>query len=310
MPLIDNEQTRDILRHLFPGIEFTTTMNPSGQRLVYFCRFTVQTDVESQTRWAEWGEVVLKLSEDLHPTVIARMEKEREILNELSSGYFPRLLHSDVFSIDPVTEERFRNRLFITIEQRIGGDVLAKCRHLFSDERMCVGLLASLTNGLQLLWSHRQKIVHRDLKPENIIIRPDGSPVIIDLGIVREEGSAGVTATHLDYGPCTPAYASPEQLTNQKRFITFKSDFFSLGVIAYELITGANPFIHNPHDPLGVVVGRVLTDVPPTLESTGKASARFSALIEKLMAKEPYRRPRTPADLARELDEIVKERRK
>jgi serine/threonine-protein kinase len=235
------------------------------------------------------------------------MEKERELLNELDSPYFPRLLHADVFSVDPETDERFKNHLFITVEERVGGQTLQDCRPMFARESACAGLVARLVDGLQLLWNHPQRIIHRDLKPENILIRSNGMPVIIDLGIVREEGTTGVTATHAPFGPCTPAYASPEQLKNQKRFISFKSDFFSLGVIAYELLAGENPFAQDPHEPIDLLVNRVLTLNPPTLFSLGRASRRFSCLIEKLMAKEPYMRPRTVADLSRELSAITSE---
>jgi len=305
MPLVDTPECREALSHFFPGIEFESNLRPSGQRLVYFCHFTGDTDVPNQRLWPRWGNVVLKVAEDVHPAVIARLEKECELLNALDSPYFPRLLYSDVFSTDPVTEEKLRNRLFITIEERIDGAPLSDCRKRFADERSCRSLLSHLCEGLQLLWNHPQRIVHRDLKPDNVLIRPDGSPVIIDLGIVREEGSTGLTASQLNIGPCTPAYASPEQLRNEKRLITFKADFFALGVMTYELLSGRNPFVESVYDPMELVVSRVLTYEPPSLADLGNATPEFSALIVRLLAKQPYKRPRTIADLMRSLAAIA-----
>lgn len=106
-------------------------------------------------------------------------------------------------------------------------------------------------------------------------------------------------------GPCTPAYASPEQLKNEKRFITYKSDFFSLGVLTYELLTGGNPFALSPVDPIDVVAHRALTLQPPALAGLGLASPELSALVERLMAKEPYMRPRTVREFKDTLREIV-----
>lgn len=305
MPLVDSPEFRAVLSHFFPGIQFEANLRPSGQRLVYFCHFSGHTELPTQKAWSDWGHVALKVAEDVHPTVIARLEKERELLNALDSPYFPRLLHSDVFSTDPVTEEKLRYRLFVTIEERVNGSPLSDCRTQFNCERQCLKLLSRLNEGLQLLWDHPQRIVHRDLKPDNVLIRRDGSPVVIDLGIVREEGSVGVTVSHAHIGPCTPAYASPEQIRNEKRLITFKTDFFALAVIAYELLSGRNPFVEHEHEPMEVVINRVLTHEPPTLADLGRATPAFSALIARMMAKQPYMRPRTVADLTRELATMV-----
>jgi eukaryotic-like serine/threonine-protein kinase len=301
MPLVDSLECREILRHLFPGIQIESNLSPSGQRLVYFCHFDDQEEVPSQREWLNWGKVVLKISEDVHPSVIARLEKERDVLNSLSSEHFPKLLYCDVFSEDPVTDRKFRHRLFATIEQRIPGRPLSECSADFSTEQAVVRLVIELAEGLSMLWNHPQRIIHRDLKPANILITPALQPVIIDLGIVREQGVAGITSTHADIGPCTPAYASPEQLKNEKRFITFKSDFFSLGVLIYELLSGSNPFMTSPLEPVEFVIHRALTHIPPSLDSLGVAGKELSRLVERLMEKEPYRRPRTPQALLSEL---------
>jgi serine/threonine protein kinase len=305
MPLADSTEIRAILSHLLPGLVFDSNALASGQRLVYFCHFEQCPETPSvQARWVTWGNVVVKVSEDVHPSVIARLEKERQILNELNSRYYPRLLYHDVFRDDPVTDSKFKHRLFVTIEERICGVPLDGCRERFTTEASVLVLLKHLVEGLTLLWAHQQKIIHRDLKPANIIIRDDNCPVVIDLGIVREEGSAGLTGTHWQMGPCTPAYASSEQLKNQKRLITFKADFFSLGVIVYELLTGKNPFVESQHEPIEFVVNRALTEHPRSLFELGLASRSFSDLVERMMAKEPYMRPRTVEILARELQAL------
>lgn len=304
MPLTDSAEVRALLTHLFPGIAIESNALASGQRLVYFSQFAArESSPQAQRAWDQWGRVVLKVSEDIHASIIARLEKEREILNSLDSRYYPKLLYHDVFREDPVTEKPFPYRLFVTLEERIEGVPLNDCRNRFSDEASVLRLLMQLIEGLSLLWLHPQKIIHRDLKPANILIRDDNSPVIIDLGIIREQGSAGVTGTHWNMGPCTPAYASSEQLKNEKRLITFKADFFSLGVIVYELLTGKNPFVDGPHDPPELVAHRSLTEHPQSLFSLGKASQPFSGLIERMMAKQPYMRPRTVQILASELSQ-------
>ena len=248
--------------------------------------------------------VVLKISEDVHPSIIARLEKEISILSALKSVFYPRPLYSDPFTEDPITEQKFPNRLFITIEERIDGIPLTSCVDRFREEKSVLTLLMMLVEGLRLLWEQPQKIVHRDLKPDNILIRDNGNPVIIDLGIVREEGSAGITASHFHVGPCTPAYASPEQAKNEKRFISFKSDFFVLGVLAYELLAGTHPFRETDADHIEDVLGRVISFHPPSLASLGKASPDLSVIIERLMSKEPYQRHRTVESLLADLRRI------
>jgi len=90
MPIVDSPEVRSLLQHFFPSVAIESNLRPSGQRLVYFCSFGKSGALPSQLAWADWDKVVLKVSEDVHPTVIARLEKEREILNSLNSRFFPR----------------------------------------------------------------------------------------------------------------------------------------------------------------------------------------------------------------------------
>lgn len=120
---------------------------------------------------------------------------------------------------------------------------MSECVDSFSNQYSVSTLITELITSLVELWDHQKKYIHRDLKPDNILIRDDLSPVIIDLGIVRETGQNGITQTHAMFGPCTLNYASPEQLKNDKLHINFKSDLFALGIIAYQLISKQHPFL-------------------------------------------------------------------
>jgi serine/threonine protein kinase len=263
LPLIaDSLDVRDLLQSFFPSLEISAVANPSGQRVVYFARFKPSPNDDSRKHWHEWGAVVLKLSAGQDPTTLAYMQKEIEILKSLHSVYYPKLLYHDIFSEDPRTDSRLPQRLLVTIEERIDALPLTKVKNNYKSQSAVVLLLSKLVIALSLLWHHPQRLVHRDLKPDNILVKKDGSLVIIDLGILRETGAAGLTNTYAPFGPLSAPYASPEQAKNDKGSISYRSDFFALGTIAYELLTGANPFM--PDQSMGFleVLERVRTYDP------------------------------------------------
>ncbi|HEY2854714.1 MAG TPA: serine/threonine-protein kinase [Gemmatimonadaceae bacterium] len=94
-----------------------------------------------------------------------------------------------------------------------------------------------------LAYAHERGVVHRDIKPDNIIIASQtGRPMVTDFGIARavSDGDSRLTATGMAIG--TPAYMSPEQAAGE-RTIDGRSDLYSLGIVAYQMLAGEPPFV-------------------------------------------------------------------
>lgn len=130
--------------------------------------------------------------------------------------------------------------------------------------------------------AHRSGIIHRDVKPGNILItRREGKPKIVDFGIARAHGEAGLTSTGMIMG--TAAYASPEQLNGHE--LTGSSDIYSLGVAAYECLSGRKPF--NGDTPAAIIAGHIGHQPPPLPPEIPPAIAQ---LITRTLAKDPAQR--------------------
>ena len=100
-----------------------------------------------------------------------------------------------------------------------------------------------------LAYAHGAGVVHRDIKPDNILLdRDSGRAMVTDFGIARaiteNDGRRGSPATGMAIG--TPTYMSPEQAAGDRE-IDGRSDLYSLGVVAYQMLTGAPPFYRIEH---------------------------------------------------------------
>ena len=140
-------------------------------------------------------------------------------------------------------------------------------------------VVAQVAAGLAA--AHAAGVVHRDIKPGNLLVDPSGAVKITDFGIAYALGSAPVTRTGTLIG--TPAYLAPERVSGQAAGPP--SDLYSLGMVAYECLTGSLPFT-------GTAVEIALAHQHQSLPSLPAAVPRQVAeLIAQLTARDPARRP-------------------
>ncbi|ADD40964.1 serine/threonine-protein kinase [Stackebrandtia nassauensis] len=116
-------------------------------------------------------------------------------------------------------------------------------------------IIAEAAEGLDA--AHRAGVVHRDVKPGNILIADDGGVKLIDFGIARALGEAGLTESGIVLGTIT--HTSPEQIADAEP--TPAADIYSLGVVAYECLTGNPPF--HSTNPVAIMNGHMNHEPPP-----------------------------------------------
>lgn len=144
---------------------------------------------------------------------------------------------------------------------------------------------------------HSLQLVHRDLKPDNIMFRDTTEvPVVVDFGLVRDLNATSLTMTWCPLGPGTPYYASPEQLTNQKALIDWRSDQFGLGVVIAEARFGVHPFARAGEDD-GKTVDRVANHDVPSPVFLDRVKADGLEPLARMLRPWPVDRFRLPQDL-------------
>jgi serine/threonine protein kinase len=169
-------------------------------------------------------------------------------------------------------------------------------------------LLGQLCEALQA--AHVCGIVHRDLKPANLMIVDADTPrekvKVMDFGLARDVDPSAlkkITDANVDFAVGTPAYICPEQVRGEE--MDHRGDLYSVGVLAYELLTGRLPFPGpNPYD----MMLAHATELPPTFETLGVTEwvpADVERVVMRCLAKDPADRPQSAQELATEYERAV-----
>ena len=162
--------------------------------------------------------------------------------------------------------------------------------------RETMRILGEILDGLSS--AHQAGVVHRDIKPENILINDRGHVEITDFGLARATSQATLSSTGMLLG--TAAYLAPETIEDNQA--TTQGDLYAVGIIAYEMLTGAVPFAGQ--NPVTIVFKHVHEDVPALTRVCPGIDPSVSDLVSRLTRRSIEGRPKDATQALTELNRV------
>ncbi|HTJ47594.1 MAG TPA: protein kinase [Kofleriaceae bacterium] len=266
-------------------VERALSEDKGGFGEVYFARHTTSG-----------AEAVLKV---LKPEMSAHREIVTRFFNEARAA--AAIQHPGIVLVHNVGY--VQDRAYLLMERLRGEDLETRLKRGPIPVEQAIRFLRQAAGAIGA--AHERNIVHRDLKPANLFLVPDPDVVggerikVLDFGIAKL-GTGNTMMTQGVFG--TPAYMSPEQCSSSAD-VDARSDLYSIGCIAFEMLAGRPPFGHGGLE----LVAAHLRDEPPPLRSVApQAPPAFEALVSRLLKKRREERPASCAALIAALDDLAR----
>ncbi|MCC5865628.1 MAG: serine/threonine protein kinase [Wenzhouxiangella sp.] len=243
---------------------------------------------------------LLQVTESNDASLARRLATERQILSRLNHPNIARLVDGGLTA---------EGRPFLATEYIDGIRIDEWCQTRQVDVRGRIELFLKVCEAVD--YAHRHMVIHRDLKPSNILVTDEGEPRLLDFGIARllVPDQDLETLTRTRDTALTLAYASPEQIENGD--LTTATDVYSLGVVLYELLSGARPFdeIGSPHlMPSAILAGEIK---PPSRAARERGqpsvSTDLDAIVLKALRRDAEQRYGSVRELAEDLQRFLKQ---
>ncbi|MCU0428491.1 MAG: AAA family ATPase [Cytophagaceae bacterium] len=199
------------------------------------------------------------------------LANECSILQKISAQGIRRLIEKTTIDSKPAL-----------LLEYIEGDTLRQRirKHAFSLEEV-YQIAIQLAETLDAI--HQQNIIHKDISGNNIIVQPDGKIKIIDFGISTRTTLKNEAAPNINKLEGTLAYISPEQTGRMNRSVDYRTDFYSLGIVLYELCLGQVPF--DLEDSLQMVYAHLAKEIPLLHTQEPGIPVSLSEIIGRLVKK-------------------------
>jgi serine/threonine-protein kinase len=239
-----------------------------------------------------------------------RFRGERQILARLNHPNIARLLDGGHTEEGPP---------YFVMEYVDGVPIDRYCDHSKLSMRERLRLVQQVCAAVQ--YAHQNLVIHRDLKPSNILVDPSGTPKLLDFGIAKllEPEAPGAALTRLRERVLTPEHASPEQIRGEPTATV--SDIYGLGVLLYQLLTGAHPYVsetrtwrelerrvceEDPQPPSARVRQVMRENGPAELHDLARElPGDLDNIVLKAMQRDPARRYQSANALSRDIQNYL-----